>query len=44
MCLILPSVAYYQCEKDTARVAGGKYDLHHPALTNWKGFAILGLI
>lgn len=27
-------------KKMLPRVAGGKYDLHHPVLTNWKAFAI----
>lgn len=27
-------------KKILPRVAGGKYDLHHPVLANWKGFVI----
>lgn len=27
-------------KKILPRVAGGKYGLHHPVSTNWKGFAI----
>lgn len=36
VCLMFPG-AVYQCNKILPRVAGVKYDLHHPVLINRKG-------